>query len=159
VNRLALQNEDNAVRGYNLSDNKPTQSSLYRYKRGWVAIPNTRIVRRTARSILCKFNDGTELFVPTSQVAPHLAIKQPGDSGHLVVSKWWAEKTGVMKFTQPENPWNRFPHFRDRLREFNAQLPKEDSARVIIKSLCDALRVDLGITQEASADSEDGDVA
>jgi hypothetical protein len=71
-------------------------------------------------------------------------VKRRGDRGRLDVTKWWAESAGVMKFARRPSPWTRLPSTRRRLQELDATLAKNDPARGIIKTICNALREDLG---------------
>jgi hypothetical protein len=109
-----------------------------------VAIPNARALRETAKALCCDFGDDADHWVPKSQTAAQSEVKRLGDRGLLVVSKWWAETAGVMKYASAQQGWNQLPHFRHRLEELHAALKPEDPSRGIIKTLCDALHEDLG---------------
>jgi hypothetical protein len=117
-----------------------------------VSIPTARALAETDKAICCDFGDDKEHWVPQSQIGPHSEVKRKGDSGHLVVSKWWAEQAGAMGFVRAPSPWARFRNFRHRLQELDALLPKDDPSRAIIKTLCDAIRADLGIEQPQGGD-------
>ena len=75
-------------------------------------------------------------------------------AGFLWFPNGGAQNAGVMKFAGARPSWNQLPHFRHRLQELHAMLKPEDPAREIIKTLCAALREDLGVHR--TGEREDG---
>ena len=124
--------------------------------RDLVTIPNARTLDESAKGLRCDFGDGAEHWVPKSQIAPQSEVKRGGDRGFLVVPKWWAERACVMRFSRPASPWLALRHTRHRLQELNALLAKDDPARTIIRTICDALRQDLGLTLAGTGGGGDG---
>lgn len=114
-----------------------------------VTIPRARATGETELAIWCDFGDGKEHPVPKSAIAAQSDVKRRGDSGRLIVGKWWAERAGVTKFARASNVWDLLPHTRYRFEEFNRVLAKDDPARGMLKVIADALRADLGFTSEA----------
>lgn len=49
---------------------------------------------QTERAILCEI-DGEEHWVPQSQVHDVSEVWKKGDTGKLVVARWWAVKEGL----------------------------------------------------------------
>jgi len=112
-----------------------------------VTIPDAHAVSETEKALKCEFGDSGGHWVPKSQIAARSEVKSRGDRGLLIVPKWWAEKAGVLAFARAPSPLSKLRQFRHRLQELNDTLGAEDPARQIIKTLCDALREDLGIAR------------
>ena len=62
-----------------------------------------RLVRETEKAILVKLEDGTEKWIPKSQVhedsevfGRYKTMAGGGVEGKLVVTKYWAEKNGLV---------------------------------------------------------------
>ena len=121
-----------------------------------VTIANAHALGETAKALRCDFGDDTDHWIPKSQIAPGSEVKRNGDRGRLVVQKWWAGRAGVLDFTRPPSPWAQLRRTRDRLRELDATLSKDHPARAIVKTICDALRADLGARRETGRGGGDG---
>lgn len=48
----------------------------------------------TAKAILCVPDNGEQFWIPKSVVHDDSEAWKKGDTGKLVVKKWWAEKNG-----------------------------------------------------------------
>jgi hypothetical protein len=114
-----------------------------------VTIPRARATGESELAIWCDFGDGIQHPVPKSQIASQSDVKRRGDSGRLIVGKWWAEKASVMKFARAHNVWDLLPRTRYRFEELNRLLAKDDPVRGILKVIADTLRTDLGFASDA----------
>jgi len=114
-----------------------------------VSIPNARALSETAKAIRCDFGDDADHWLPKSQIAAQSEVKRRGDAGALVIPRWLAEQAHLLQYIEPRSGWERLRNFRHRLQELHALLAPSDPARAIIKTLCDALREDLGIEKGA----------
>jgi hypothetical protein len=124
-----------------------------------VAIPHVRALSETAKALRCDFGDDDDHWVPKSQIADQSEVKRKGDRGSLLVPKWWAEKAKVMHFVTAPSPWAAFMHFRYRPQELHLFLNRDDPAPKHIKTLCDALREDIGVSvawQRSGSHGSDG---
>jgi hypothetical protein len=121
-----------------------------------VTIPNAHALGETAKALRCDFGDNADHWIPKSQIAPGSEVKRRGDRGRLVVQKWWAAQAGVLDFARRPSPWAQMHRTRDRLRELDATLAKDHPARAIVKTICDAIRADLGATRETRRGGGDG---
>ena len=50
--------------------------------------------KATERALLCRI-DGSEHWVPQSQIHDDSEVYEKGGEGKLVVMRWWAEKNGL----------------------------------------------------------------
>jgi hypothetical protein len=75
-----------------------------------VTIPRARATGESELAIWCDFGDGKQHSVPKSQIATQSDVKRRGDSGRLIVRKWWAERADVMKFARARNVWDAAAH-------------------------------------------------
>ncbi len=57
-----------------------------------VSFEGVTALKRSAKAILCKFEDDTERWVPFSQLSRESDVKDVGDTGELVVNKWIADQ-------------------------------------------------------------------
>jgi hypothetical protein len=58
------------------------------------AIAEVEIIAETERALLCVI-DGHEIWIPRSQVTLDSEVAEKGDFGTLVVTRWFAERTGL----------------------------------------------------------------
>lgn len=121
-----------------------------------VTIPNAYALGETAKALRCDFGDDADHWIPKSQISPGSEVMRPGDRGRLVVPKWWAGRAGVLDFARRPSPWTQLRRTRHRLRELDATLAKDHPARAIIKTICDAIRADLGAIRETGRGGGDG---
>jgi putative DNA primase/helicase len=119
-----------------------------------VTIPNAWALGESAKALFCEFGDKKGHWVPKSQIAPDSEVKRPVDRGLLIVPTWWAKKEGLLEYARAPSPWSKFPQLRHLLQELDTSLPKDDRARQIIKTLCDALRQDLGVSNSPISESK-----
>ncbi len=59
-------------------------------------IPDVRCIRSTSLAICCVGGSGKERWVPQSVIHEDSFVWRKGDSGKLVVKRWWAEKNGFV---------------------------------------------------------------
>jgi hypothetical protein len=111
-----------------------------------VAIPHVRALSEIAKALRCEFGDDDDHSVPKSQIADQSEVKREGDRSSLLVPKCWAEKANVMHFVTAPSPSAAFRNFRYRLQELHLFLNRDDPAPKHIKTLCDALREDIGVS-------------
>jgi hypothetical protein len=60
-----------------------------------VDIPNVRAKRCTLKALLCLI-DGAEVWVPKSQISCTSEVYYAGGRGTLRVTRWWADKVGLV---------------------------------------------------------------
>lgn len=53
-------------------------------------------VRETQKAVLVRLDDGSEHWVPKSQIHEDSEVYASGTDGTLIVSRWWAEKEGLL---------------------------------------------------------------
>ena len=51
-------------------------------------------IKETAKALLCRIN-GTEHWVPKSQIDDDSEVYEEGGEGKLVVNMWWCERNGI----------------------------------------------------------------
>jgi hypothetical protein len=56
------------------------------------SIDDVTAVRGTERALLCRLDDGREVWIPRSVITDDSEVLDPGDEGTLVVESWFAEK-------------------------------------------------------------------
>ncbi len=56
----------------------------------------TTAIAATDKAVLCELDDGTQHWVPQSQIHEDSEVWKRGDTGTLVVTQWWAEKQGLV---------------------------------------------------------------
>lgn len=59
-------------------------------------IDGVECIAETAKAILCVLDDGTEMWVPKSQLEFISQVQERGDSGTLVISAWLARQEGLL---------------------------------------------------------------
>ncbi len=118
-----------------------------------LTIPYAHALSETGKALRCDFGDNNDHWVPKSQITTASEVRRSGDHGRLVVTKWWAEAACVMEFALAPSPWARLPHLRKRLEALDLCLAADHPARLILKTVCDALREDLGIKPQSEKDS------
>lgn len=52
-------------------------------------------IKQTELALLVRFDDKRELWVPQSQIHDDSEVYAVGDTGKLVVARWWAEREGL----------------------------------------------------------------
>ena len=57
----------------------------------WVEISGVEVMHETDKALLCEIQ-GEEVWIPKSQLGDESEVKQGGDSGTLVVTRWLAEQ-------------------------------------------------------------------
>jgi hypothetical protein len=115
-----------------------------------VTITRARATGESELAVWCDFGDGIQRSVPKSLIATQSDVKRHGDSGRLIVPKWWADKAGVMKFARARNVWDLLQSTRLRFEEFHRVLATDDPVRGMLKVIADALRADLGFASETA---------
>lgn len=60
----------------------------------WVEIENVKVVKSTANAGLFRLPDGTEHWIPWSQIDEG-SVDRDGGVGTLVCSKWIAQQKGI----------------------------------------------------------------
>jgi len=56
-----------------------------------VYIPEAKAIHMTARAVLCQMKTRT-VWVPRSQIDGRSGVRNTGDSGVLIITKWWWKK-------------------------------------------------------------------
>lgn len=56
--------------------------------------PGCEAIRATEKAVLVRRANGEEVWVPQSQICDDSEIFRRGDTGTLVVKRWYAEKEG-----------------------------------------------------------------
>lgn len=59
-----------------------------------VEFHNVKCIAETARAIRVRFEDGTEVWCPKSQIDDDSEVFEDGGEGTFIVSDWIAEKEG-----------------------------------------------------------------
>ena len=59
-----------------------------------VHIDDVTVLRTTEMAVLCEI-DGSEYWVPQSQIDDDSEVWEEGDQGMLVISKWIADQKGL----------------------------------------------------------------
>jgi hypothetical protein len=57
-----------------------------------VSIDGVKAIRATERALLCRLEDGREIWVPRSVITDDSEVLEQSDEGTLVVKSWFAEK-------------------------------------------------------------------
>lgn len=52
--------------------------------------------RSTTKAVLVEFSDGSEHWVPKSQIHEDSDVYDEDTSGTLIVSRWWAEQADLL---------------------------------------------------------------
>jgi hypothetical protein len=52
-------------------------------------------LHETAKAVLCEFPDGTQHWIPKSQIGPTSQVRVTGDAGALEVTDWCADVKGL----------------------------------------------------------------
>jgi hypothetical protein len=64
--------------------------------RGIVEFEDVEVIKETEMALLCDIS-GEEHWVPKGQLDTDLnEVWEEGDTGNLAVSRWWAEKRGLV---------------------------------------------------------------
>jgi hypothetical protein len=59
-----------------------------------ICIDDVTILRTTDMALLCEI-DGSEYWIPQSQIDDDSEVWEEGDEGMLVISKWIADQKGL----------------------------------------------------------------
>jgi hypothetical protein len=59
-----------------------------------IRIDDVTILRPTDMAVLCE-SDGSEYWIPQSQIDDDSEVWEEGDEGMLVISKWIADQKGL----------------------------------------------------------------
>ena len=59
-----------------------------------IRIDDVTILRMTDMAVLCEI-DGSEYWIPQSQIDDDSEVWEEGDGGMLVISKWIADQKGL----------------------------------------------------------------
>jgi len=63
----------------------------------WVEIDDVTVVYESARAILCQVGDDEEeIWIPLSQIHDDSPVKEQGDEGTLVITRWLAKRKGLV---------------------------------------------------------------
>jgi hypothetical protein len=66
-----------------------------------VLIQHTTATRETDKAILVKFADGSEHWIPKSQLQPGSEVRARGDEGDVVISQWFADNSNLFGKGKP----------------------------------------------------------
>ena len=60
-----------------------------------IPIDGVRVIRSTEKALLCRLEDGLEVWVPRSVITDDSEVCEQGDEGTLVVKSWFAQKENL----------------------------------------------------------------
>ena len=61
----------------------------------YLEFSNVAIITETAKAVRCDFGDGEVHWVPKSQVHDDSPAYQDGDTGDVVIAKWFCDEQGI----------------------------------------------------------------